>query len=234
MPFVCCMSFTFFTSINITTEKHTSNNYHSISNTWLKSCKQYPHISLCIYCTRLLSAWDNSTSCMLTSLIYIHVYIYIIYYRSGIYHRISNTVQMIQSTVSCVIISQYHMYYDILYRWPDWASVHHVHMILARDHTWYCGTQSSRMDFMLRLPNCTDKHQMLTILTNPTSDIWILRLTSRRADVISGILEHLKALMQVSYYSKNNVRSLTTDRVICLFHVLGNLVEIIKSFMLIT
>ena len=37
--------------------------------------------------------------------------------------------------------------------------------------------QSSRMDFMLRLPNCTDKHQMLIILTNPTPDIWILRLT---------------------------------------------------------
>ena len=35
------------------------------------------------------------------------------------------------------------------------------------------------MDFMLRLPNCTDKHQMLIILTNPTSDIWILRLTKQ-------------------------------------------------------
>ena len=32
---------------------------------------------------------------------------------------------------------------------------------------------------MLRLPNCTDKHQMLIILTNPTSDIWILRLTKQ-------------------------------------------------------
>ena len=39
--------------------------------------------------------------------------------------------------------------------------------------------QSSQMDFMLRLPNCTDKHQMLIILTNPTSDIWILRLTKQ-------------------------------------------------------
>ena len=39
--------------------------------------------------------------------------------------------------------------------------------------------QSSRMDFMVRLPNCTDKHQMLIILTNPTSDIWILRLTKQ-------------------------------------------------------
>ena len=37
--------------------------------------------------------------------------------------------------------------------------------------------QSSRMDLMIRLPNCTDKHQMLIILTNPTSDIGILRLT---------------------------------------------------------
>ena len=40
-------------------------------------------------------------------------------------------------------------------------------------------SQSSRMDFILRLPNCTDKHQMLMILTNPTSDIWILRLTKQ-------------------------------------------------------
>ena len=39
--------------------------------------------------------------------------------------------------------------------------------------------QSSRMDFMLRLPNCTDKHQMLIILTNPMSDTWILRLTKQ-------------------------------------------------------
>ena len=39
--------------------------------------------------------------------------------------------------------------------------------------------QSSRMDFMLRLPNCTDRHQMLIILTNSTSDIWILRLTKQ-------------------------------------------------------
>ena len=37
--------------------------------------------------------------------------------------------------------------------------------------------QSSRLDFMLHLPNCTDRHQMLIILTNSTSDIWILRLT---------------------------------------------------------
>ena len=35
------------------------------------------------------------------------------------------------------------------------------------------------MDFMLRLPNCTDRHQMLIILTNSTSDIWILRLTKQ-------------------------------------------------------
>ena len=40
-------------------------------------------------------------------------------------------------------------------------------------------TQSSRMDFMLRLPNCTDRHQMLIILTNSKSDIWILRLTKQ-------------------------------------------------------
>ena len=32
-------------------------------------------------------------------------------------------------------------------------------------------SQSSRVDFMLRRPNCTDKHQMLIILTNRTSDI---------------------------------------------------------------
>ena len=39
--------------------------------------------------------------------------------------------------------------------------------------------QSSRMDFMPRLPNCTDKHQMPIILTNPMSDIWILRVTNQ-------------------------------------------------------
>ena len=33
------------------------------------------------------------------------------------------------------------------------------------------GYQSFWMDFMLRLPNCTDRHQMLIILTNSTSDI---------------------------------------------------------------
>ena len=33
------------------------------------------------------------------------------------------------------------------------------------------GYESSGMDFMLRLPNCTDRHQMLIILTNSTSDI---------------------------------------------------------------
>ena len=37
--------------------------------------------------------------------------------------------------------------------------------------------QSSRMDFTLRLPISRHKHQMIIILTNPTSDIWILRLT---------------------------------------------------------
>ena len=37
--------------------------------------------------------------------------------------------------------------------------------------------QSSRMDFTLRLPISLHKHQMIIILTNPTSDIWILRLT---------------------------------------------------------
>ena len=37
--------------------------------------------------------------------------------------------------------------------------------------------QSSRMDFTLRLPIGRRKHQMIIILTNPTSDIWILRLT---------------------------------------------------------
>ena len=39
--------------------------------------------------------------------------------------------------------------------------------------------QSSRMDFMPLLPICTDRHQMLIILTNSTSDIWILRLTKQ-------------------------------------------------------
>ena len=37
--------------------------------------------------------------------------------------------------------------------------------------------QSSRMDFTLRLPIGRRKHQMIIILTNPTSDIWNLRLT---------------------------------------------------------
>ena len=37
--------------------------------------------------------------------------------------------------------------------------------------------QSPRMDFTLRLPIGRRKHQMIIILTNPTSDIWILRLT---------------------------------------------------------
>ena len=37
--------------------------------------------------------------------------------------------------------------------------------------------QSSRKDFTLRLPIGRRKHQMIIILTNPTSDIWILRLT---------------------------------------------------------
>ena len=37
--------------------------------------------------------------------------------------------------------------------------------------------QSSRMDFTLCLPIGRRKHQMIIILTNPTSDIWILRLT---------------------------------------------------------
>ena len=46
-------------------------------------------------------------------------------------------------------------------------------------HQHACTMQSSRMDFMLRLPNCTDRHQMLIILTNSTSDIWILRLTKQ-------------------------------------------------------
>ena len=49
--------------------------------------------------------------------------------------------------------------------------------------TWFwinpSPAQSSRMDFMLRLPNCTDRHQMLIIFTNSTSDIWILRLTKQ-------------------------------------------------------
>ena len=40
-----------------------------------------------------------------------------------------------------------------------------------------CRCQSSRMDFTLRLPIGRRKHQMIMILTNPTSDIWILRLT---------------------------------------------------------
>ena len=39
------------------------------------------------------------------------------------------------------------------------------------------GAQSSWMDFTLRLPIGRRKHQMIIILTNPTSDIWILRLT---------------------------------------------------------
>ena len=58
--------------------------------------------------------------------------------------------------------------------WRTWSGAH-----------WQTGGaitglfQSSRMDFMLRLPNCADKHQMLIILTNPTSDIWILRLTKQ-------------------------------------------------------
>ena len=37
--------------------------------------------------------------------------------------------------------------------------------------------QSSRKDFTLRLPIGRRKHEMIIILTNPTSDIWILRLT---------------------------------------------------------
>ena len=59
---------------------------------------------------------------------------------------------------------------------------------LFDDHTLSLSpVQSSRMDFMLRLPNCTDKHQILMILTNPTSDIWILHLT--KADVLTWFLE---------------------------------------------
>ena len=45
---------------------------------------------------------------------------------------------------------------------------HFIHLICA--HNFAQIVQSSRMDFRLRLPNCTDKHQMLIILTNPTSD----------------------------------------------------------------
>ena len=54
-----------------------------------------------------------------------------------------------------------------------------LEMILTQTGFHASQLQSSRMDFMLRLPNCTDKHQMLIILTNPTSDIWILRLTKQ-------------------------------------------------------
>ena len=68
-----------------------------------------------------------------------------------------------------------------LFHWFLWINMIHNHY----DHLYSLGcftgtgaimiapVQSSRMYFMLRLPNCTDKHQMLIILTNPTSDIWI-------------------------------------------------------------
>ena len=58
-----------------------------------------------------------------------------------------------------------------------WAFVNN--WTLVQDRTIGGTVQSSRMNFMLRLPNCTDKHQMLIILTNPMSDIWILRLTKQ-------------------------------------------------------
>ena len=48
-----------------------------------------------------------------------------------------------------------------------------VNLSNAIDYT----LQSSRMNFTLRLPIGRRKHQMIIILTNPTSDIWILRLT---------------------------------------------------------
>ena len=69
------------------------------------------------------------------------------------------------------------------HQYEDWISSWHVDvssfiagLIWDESNSHW---QSSWMDFMLRLPNCTDKHQMLIILTNPTSDIWILRLTKQ-------------------------------------------------------
>ena len=49
-------------------------------------------------------------------------------------------------------------------------AIYHIMLQFIQYHSRFV-MQSSRMDFMLRLPNCTDKHQMLIILTNPTSDI---------------------------------------------------------------
>ena len=67
-------------------------------------------------------------------------------------------------------------------------------------------SQSSRKDFTLRLPIGRRKHQMIIILTNPTSDIWILRLTWQtcwrdfvKTGVIYGIPTAGKGLYGSSY-----------------------------------
>ena len=49
--------------------------------------------------------------------------------------------------------------------------------------------QSSRKDFTLRLPIVRRKHQMIIILTNPTSDIEFYVWHGSRADVISWRLK---------------------------------------------
>ena len=52
---------------------------------------------------------------------------------------------------------------------PQWVWSIHSGLVMPYQSSW--------MDFTLRLPIGRLKHQMIIILTNPISDIWILRLT---------------------------------------------------------
>ena len=79
---------------------------------------------------------------------------------------------------------------EAIRQWFSLVTSSLVKIIAESPHSWqkivihgnsciilYIFTQSSRMDFTLRLPIGRRKHQMIIILTNPTSDIWILRMT---------------------------------------------------------
>ena len=106
------------------------------------------------------SYWENCISTYLTSMKY------------PMNHRSLTSKSLMPATPSA-------MNEDVVQNVSNYSWNHHSHDPFKIPWLFLDFSQSSRMDFMLRLPNCTDKHQMLIILTNPTSDIWILRMSKQ-------------------------------------------------------
>ena len=90
------------------------------------------------------------------------------------------------------------------FKMSSWLVIQILHFQTSRP-TLRPPAQSSRMDFMLHLPNCTDRHQMLIILPNSMSDIWILRLTKQTCWRDFGKTACLRLCLMVANHQKPTV-----------------------------